>query len=267
MNIPCTTKFASRAVGKHSLTAWGRHECFLTCRQHLQRVQVGTSRKRHQKQNGGKRKERLWGSASISPHLGTAGGCARYKETKWALFTLSDLISSIQLREVSVIKGEVSQACDYWEEHTVCTAGNLLWGSSSECFLVLLWSAVTQMVSEISVHTSRSFGFFFSYCLSQKVTRSSFGGVYSWDQQKCDQRVFSCGSWHKTPPVLGCQRFVTRPTKLTEGMLLFGRDGLLGRKCAVLSVAPRKHGARTDIFLEQFNWKKCKSHGQNSCLN
>lgn len=120
---------------------------------------------------------------------------------------------------------------------------------------------------EISVHTSSSFGFFFSYCLSQKVTRSSFGGVYSWDQQKCDQRVFSCGSWHKTPPVLGCQRFVTQPTKLTEGMLLFGRDGLLGRKCAVLSVAPRKHGARTDIFLEQFNWKKCKSHGQNSCLN
>lgn len=36
-----------------------------------------------------------------------------YKETKWALFTLSDLISSIQLWEVSVIKGEMAQACDY----------------------------------------------------------------------------------------------------------------------------------------------------------
>lgn len=110
-------------------------------------------------------------------------------------------------------------------------------------------------------------GLFFSYCLSQKITSSSFGGVYSWDQQKCDQRVFSCGSWRKTPPVPGCQKFVTQPMKLTEGMLLFGRDGLLGRKCAVLSVAPRKHSARIDIFLEQFNWKKCKSHGQNSCLN
>lgn len=55
--------------------------------------------------------------------------------------------------------------------------------------------------------------------------------------------------------------------ELAEGMLLFGHDGLLGRKHPVLSVALRKHCARTDIFLEQFNWKKSKWHGWNSCLN
>lgn len=42
-----------------------------------------------------------------------AVSCTGYKQIKLALFTLSDLISSIQLWEVSVIKGDMAQACDY----------------------------------------------------------------------------------------------------------------------------------------------------------
>lgn len=57
----------------------------------------------------------FWGSATSLHHLGTTSTVSwtEYKETKWALFTLSSLISSTQLWEVSVIKGEMAQACDY----------------------------------------------------------------------------------------------------------------------------------------------------------